>query len=524
VAALGAVFAANLSAEDFKSGWHGSVTQVVDYSGKSSEAYFTMLEELRLETHVWLNSDGRAITARTHSSKVTTEDYSGAKKQLYRRSSSVSTGTLNSEAVTLLQVEPSPAGSGKYWFGLALNGKELVDGRDNKWVTTRSHVETFSPTASIRDWIGVGRGPLMTVTTEGTGDGQPHDELLKGSETLPFSRQPTFHGKSSIKTTWNLSRKPEKLEVVVDIPKYDSWLPNAAPDESSPGRDALLVRATLRNKDGSAPKDKATRFTFELIQVSREPGICMNYPVTKMDGPRPEPDLQFDDRLPENKKLVIRDDHGQISQNGRGLKAETLPVPDGYTQAEAMIGCYDWGAYGVLQVTAEMPDGRPPIVGYLQQDKNNPLILIPKRQPGSHIADKWKEEWKAKVPNIFAMSDDDDSEDNPHGSKHEPGKGPGGYTCEGGHKGDGLTLYEEYRGVSVRAMHVRGDPSRKKVFIRRGANLPDDVLAGVSLFGGLTDLCVYSGLLQAECGPDESKVVVNSNTTGYTQRATSSAS
>jgi hypothetical protein len=322
---------------------------------------------------------------------------------------------------------------------------------------------------------------------------QPNDPILSGGET----------------TSWNLTRH-EKLEVVVEIPDYSKWVPEATTSPTEPGPNPLVVRASLRSKDSSPVREKAVKFIFELVATSREPGVCGNYPPLAANAPPAEPDLQFDSRLARARNLIVLDEQGKRSENGRGTKAETLPVPDGHTQAEAEIGCYDWGAYGELIVTAEMPGGRQ-IVGYMERDRTNPYILIPKRQPGSHIADKWKEGWKAKVPNIFAMSDDDDSEDNPHGSKHEPDKGPGGNICEGGHKGDGLTLYEEYRGFSVHGKHVRGDPSLKKVFIRRGANLPDDVVAGVSLFEGLTGLKVYYGLSPDECGPDESKVVVNSN-------------
>jgi hypothetical protein len=111
----------------------------------------------------------------------------------------------------------------------------------------------------------------------------------------------------------------EELEVVVKPQNYDQWRPKgnvlqrggnvsvgpgpglAAPAAQGVGveveeadSDYLTVNAVLQAKGGGAPQQKADKFRFELVRVSREPGATLNYPL---DSPQAdEPDLRFDPR------------------------------------------------------------------------------------------------------------------------------------------------------------------------------------------------------------------------------------
>src|SRR5207248_2625192 len=127
------------------------------------------------------------------------------------------------------------------------------------------------------------------------------------------------------------------------------------------------------------------------------------------------------------------------------FNVEAIPDEDGLTTATANIACYDYGAYGKIKVTAEVAGGE--IVGYLQGDasKTAKPVLLPKRKDNSFIADAWKDD-----NGVSDLGDDDDSEDSPAGD---------------GHKGDGLTLYEEYRGFSENLRHIRTDPITKDLLI-----------------------------------------------------------
>jgi hypothetical protein len=334
---------------------------------------------------------------------------------------------------------------------------------------------------------------------------QPGVSNLSGSLTRPV-KSPLAVDENTISETitWSLTSNPSPLKVVVDIPKYKTWMPTATYNATVAGSDPLLVKASLRNNDGSPAKEKAVKFTFELVDVSREPGVCMNYPAPKKDATPgsaadEEPDLQFDSDQGKNGKLDILNDKGKIAANGRGIKAETPPAA--YSEAEATIGSYDWGAYGILLVTAVMPDGLQ-VVGYLKTDGSSPYIRLPKRKEGSIIADAWRDLWKDEVPKIHDLPDDDDSEDDPGQATKEPGRDwPPDFNCWGGHKGDGLTLYEEYRGFYVGGQRVSGHPGKKDLFILNRAGSYSE--PGVMHFRNLTYsfMVVHDGLQEDEIGP-----------------------
>jgi hypothetical protein len=394
----------------------------------------------------------------------------------------------------------SDASIGGGYFSPNWDGKYSLNPRGFGGKTTGSRIATSRHLRRKGKMIEgptlrLGPGGMSHPSAEIQATADPKAALLAGSKTISLPIEKGWEGTSTLTVIWKLSRKPvQNLEVVVDIPDYNTWVPRAGRSTDDGGDWPLLVQASLRTKDGSPVTEKASKFTFELASVSHEPGICMNYPAPT-NSPNEPPDLQF----ALSKGLRVVDEQGK--EGGQRLRAETLP--GSYTSAEALIGCYDWGAYGELVVTAEMPDGRL-IIGYPKWYKTDPSIRLPKRQPGSRIADAWKEQWKAQVPKIFELPDDDDSEDDT-GRFRPPGPGicPGDLKCPGGDKGDGLTLYEEYRGFYVGGEHEQGDPSKKDLFIfNEYAGCHAD--AAVMHFQNLTSsfLNVHDGLDWGEIGPE----------------------
>jgi hypothetical protein len=290
----------------------------------------------------------------------------------------------------------------------------------------------------------------------------------------------------------------EDLEVVVKPQNYDQWRPKgnvverggnvslgpgpgvAAPaaqtvgvavEEADP--DYLTLNAVLQTPGGGTPQQKAEKFLFELVNVSREPGATLNYPL---DSPQADqPDLRFDPRANPPDKLKVTDTEG--------LAAETVQTQ--ITQATANVSSYDWGGWGEVRVTAIMPGGRR-IVGYLEGDKAQTNVRLPKRSPTSVIADSWKE-----AQGVTGLADNDDGDNDPVGD---------------GHKGDGLTLYEEYRGFYEKQEHIHGDPKKKDFFILNKVGW--NTMAGIYYFQALSGVKVHPEFWSNQVPDDR---VINKN-------------
>ena len=264
--------------------------------------------------------------------------------------------------------------------------------------------------------------------------------------------------------TWNLHRgpsEPANLDLVVEAWDYDDWLPEGRDDEQTPGR-GLGLTARLQASDGGPPPVAAKKFIFELVGVSREPGIALNFP--KNPAKRPDFDLRFDQRYAPS--LIIAPNGQRAEARFEGVGAESMST---------ILSSFDWGAYGQLRVTAVLADCRH-IVGYLKGQPGRELIPVPKRAADSLIGDAWPH---------GARPDNEDSDNDPVGD---------------GWAGDGLTLYEEYRGFYENGHHLRTDPAKKDLFIRD--KIGGKSKAGIMVFAQGTGLAVHHELTDAEIGDD----------------------
>jgi hypothetical protein len=245
-------------------------------------------------------------------------------------------------------------------------------------------------------------------------------------------------------------------EVIVSVPGLNEWRPEAGPYG---GRgNSITLNAKLQKKDGGEPAQKAIKFEWQFVNVSREPGYALNVPS---EEPQRDPDLRFEPG------------DGLILLNEEATRAET---PSGsHVQSSATVSSWDWGGFAEAQVTAVMADGRR-IVGYLDTDPNQKDIRLPKRLPGDHIAEIWR-----KQRNVGSLSEAADEENLPLGD---------------GNRGDGLTLYEEYRGFIENGKHIEGNPERKDYFIRNRAGGTYDV--GITIFKLESELEVHSDFTESE--------------------------
>jgi len=282
------------------------------------------------------------------------------------------------------------------------------------------------------------------------------EPLPTDNKTIAGQRRIPAGDKGVYIVSWHLTAVPPPLELVITSNEYPTWRPSAYPGPKAGA--PLNFKAELRDPvTGDSPAIKVKRFEWELVDTSREPGIALNYPVD-CKGDK-TPDLKF--------KLG----QGQTSTDPE-LQKFTEEAPSGYT-TRAVVLPFDWGAWATLKVRAILADERVIEGKYL--DGYDP-VRLPLRRADSYISDKWKDE-----KGVSGKADADDDEDSPAGNDQ---------------KGDGFSLYEEYRGWIVNGTHEEGDPKRKDYFVlNRMGPIAEN---GLALFARITGLRVHSQLKEDE--------------------------
>lgn len=300
----------------------------------------------------------------------------------------------------------------------------------------------------------------------------------------------------------------DDVEVEITIAGYAEWRPKGSiADPSKPGN-ALTARAVLKSKTGKTKVlPEVERFRFELLDTSREPGVCLNWPLGAKDE---DYDLKFADlasgssaeQLAAVRKFfsdwgmassgdydlanmppgaIPRMSFAEVSEDGQ--KAElTEPPKDGtgHPFAEVAIESYDFGAKSELRVTCILKDGRE-LLGLMKgEGGEQDLVRLPKRAGPEWIAENWRK--KNDVMNLAASDDDEKVDGQPL-------------------NGDGYTLYEEYRGWAVNGKHLEGDPKAKDFFVLN--MIGADGRPGIELFEDLSKLRVHSKLRRGEMSQGE---------------------
>lgn len=270
-----------------------------------------------------------------------------------------------------------------------------------------------------------------------------------------------LHGTLMIQ--YSVGDMPEPPELEVTIPNYEKWMPTTDPSAKRFEGEPLKIHAELKRKDGKPLKadETATKISFYLRNTSHEPGATINFPPF---GQSKEADFQFTKE--ENPDLTIEGKEGQEAV----LKGTSL------TKADAVMTPFDGGGWSDLQVVAETPNGEifGTIKGYSDRS-----IKLPLRENDSHIAKAFIDKYQLKNP-----QDDDDFENNPNTD---------------GTPGDGLTLYEEYRGISMSGIHVRLSAKDMDLLIGN-APLSEDVKDGIRFFILFTRIVVIYNLNFQEVG------------------------
>jgi hypothetical protein len=239
---------------------------------------------------------------------------------------------------------------------------------------------------------------------------------------------------------YTLGYAPEtKLEAVIVPPEnYEGWMPTGDKDEDTPSLAQLVVTAKLRLKDkpGKEPSERA-KFKFELIETSKEPGLCLNAP--KKDKAKKSFDLKI--RQKENPELEISD-NGQTATSKEFLSSDIV-----------VIRSYDWGAYAKMKVTATLDNGQE-LAARLEGNPQKEEMVIPLDENNNRVADGWEKEKNVYGKNLPA---DWDGAEEPQGQKA---------------RGDGISLYEKFRGFEFEGIHERLDPNHKYLFVHD----PDEIV------------------------------------------------
>jgi hypothetical protein len=313
---------------------------------------------------------------------------------------------------------------------------------------------------------------------------------LQGSATYQAVNAFFGAGTSTWTVIWTFTPSVD-LDVVLTIQDYATWRPMGGRSESDFGG-GLIVEGQLYTKSTNKPTDKvlADKWSFDLKQVSHEPGVALNWPPASAVANPASADLTFDDpvnRIPYP-NIVISPD---------GSLAEIPIDPNSLvTGIVLLLDSRDWGGWATLNLNVTIAG--QVIKGHFLNDSTTD-ILIPKRQSGSFIADSWKSD--RGIP--LSTRDDDDSETTPTGD---------------GESGDGISLYEEYRGfymgcarsggypqpegtAGASCKHVEGDPKKKDLFI--ASELTAEQNLGIEKFAKESKLNVhYKGLSVQEIGAD----------------------
>jgi len=265
---------------------------------------------------------------------------------------------------------------------------------------------------------------------------------------------------------WTLTPAGEEdVEAVIETPKdYENWQPAAEKTEDKAGPLPIIVSVRLHKKgEKDKPASQKARFRFELVDTTKEKGVCLNWPADKAQD-------TYDLRIEQDKNKDL-----EVLDGKEGQKAKTKKNASG---AAVTISCFDWGAFARLKVTAILDGGSgSEVLAYLDSDKSKHDLEIPKDADDNYIADGWKKGGYAE----------DDEESSPEGD---------------GNPGDGLTLYEEYRGFMENGTHIYGDPKKKDLFICNKIGAMAEL--GISIFENISGLAVHSKLKPGgRSGPGE---------------------
>lgn len=289
---------------------------------------------------------------------------------------------------------------------------------------------------------------------------------LIGTTRIPVPKPAGWEGAWDIalELSWQIDITLPPVELVITADGYDAWRPEGSIKKPAEPGNHLVARATVIPKEEGTGKfvPRVKNIRFELLDTSREPGVCLNWPLGAKDR-------DYDLRL-------AAVSGGTLSNSDQKLEVtDPRRNEEGHTYAEAQIDSYDFGGRASFRAICTLNDGRE-IEGVMKgEGGDESMPRLPKMKGPGWIAESWRKEHQAEK-----LADDDDNEE-VKGQKDN---------------GDGYTLYEEYRGWVVNGKHLEGDPERKDFFVLN--LIGGDARPGIELFENLSKLRVHSKLRRTE--------------------------
>lgn len=240
------------------------------------------------------------------------------------------------------------------------------------------------------------------------------NEELANFKQIHKTKTATFSGENgSVTVTITLTAEIEDVgEVTLTAEKYDSWIPEGNTQEAArPGNSLTFTAKVHPVGQPDKASDRRAKLTFTLAEVSREPGVCLNWPKAAESSQDTQEDLKF--RAADNPEL-------QVQSPTKAVTSEAV------NQVKVTVSSYDFAAFGRLRVEAVDDKGRRLKVRF--RDRENPAIDLPKAELGGRIADAWR-----IAEGVQGLPVDWDEAAIP-GQKA---------------KGDGMSLLHKYRGLRV---------------------------------------------------------------------------
>ncbi len=287
-------------------------------------------------------------------------------------------------------------------------------------------------------------GPEFTdIIVSSKASGGINQTVLTGTETTVSD---IGVGKVTTTVSWGLWRGPIDAVLIVSPVNYNSWMPLATKDELRKGN-AMNINLKVQKRNGGDSPFKVIRFELKLDSTSNEKGTTLNLPLN--------PSLN---QLPDLR--LLPDSLAESNEADQSIEINSTDGKTGYFS----IGSYDGGGWTTLTAVAVL-EGGIRIEGTLKTPAGVKRIPIPKRNPGSKIATAW----------LTANGNPGEKDD----KETLPIK-----------EGDGLTAYEEYRGVISQGEFRRLKPNEKELGITATKQNYDQFAEGVRLFENASGLTV----------------------------------